>query len=77
MGRRSAKTLALTLGFRVLERGPAIEAEARHSKYRKLDREHLSLFAVRVVPRGAVSRSHGAVCKGLSVQPGLNTESFA
>jgi hypothetical protein len=39
----------------VLERRPAIEAEAGHSKYRELDREHLSLFAVRVVPRGVVN----------------------
>jgi hypothetical protein len=54
----------------VLERRPAIEAEAGHPKYRKLDREHLSLFAGRVVPRGVVNRSHSAVWKGLSVEPG-------
>src|ERR1700676_2287069 len=54
----------------MFERRPAIEAEAGHSKYRELDREHLALFAGRVVSRSAVNRSHGAVWKDLSVKPG-------
>src|ERR1700678_2389820 len=54
----------------MLEGRAAIEAEAGHSKYRKLDREHLSLFAGRVVARGVMNRCHGAVWKGLSVEPG-------
>src|ERR1700722_1789754 len=54
----------------MLERRAAIEAEAGHSKYRKLDREHLSLFAGRVVARGVMDRCHGAVWKGLRVEPG-------
>jgi hypothetical protein len=54
----------------MLERRAAIEAEAGHSNYRKLDREHLSLFAGRVVARGVVDRCHGAVWEGLRVEPG-------
>src|ERR1700723_2150432 len=54
----------------MLDRRAAIEADAGHSQYRKLDREHLSLFAGRVVARGVVDRCHDAVRKGLSVEPG-------
>jgi hypothetical protein len=54
----------------MLERRPAIEAEAGHSKYRELDCQHLSLLARRVVSRSAVNRSHDAVRKDLSVEPG-------
>ncbi len=56
--------------LRVLERRPAIEAEALHSKYRELNREHLSLLAGRVVAGCVVDRRHGTVRKGACVEAG-------
>jgi hypothetical protein len=45
-----------------------IKSEASHSKHRKLDREYLSLFAVRTVARSVMDGCHGAIWKGLSVE---------
>src|SRR6185312_2888426 len=56
--------------FAVLERRAAIEAEARYAQHRKLDRQHLALLAVRVIPRGTVDRGDGAIWKRLGVEPG-------
>jgi hypothetical protein len=57
-------------GFTVLENRAAIQAEAGDAQYRKLYSQHLSFFAIRVVARGTVDCSHGAVRKSLRVKPG-------
>src|SRR5262249_30347403 len=55
--------------FAVFEGGAPVEAEAGYFQHRKLDCQHLSLLAVRVIARGAVDRGYGAVWKSLGVEP--------
>src|SRR5262249_33088944 len=51
-------------GLAVFESRTAVQTEAGHAHHRKLDREHLPLFAARVIAGGTVDGCYGAVRKG-------------
>src|SRR6476646_783831 len=55
--------------FTVLESRAAIQPEAGHSHHRKLNSEHLPLFASRVVAGCAVNGCYGTVRKRFGVEP--------
>src|SRR5690606_13892674 len=57
-------------GFAVLERRPAIQAQARHAHHGELDREHLPLLAAWTIAGRGVHRRHGAVRKSPGIEPG-------
>ena len=52
----------------VFERQAAIQAEARNAQHRELDRQHLALFARRVVTRQVVPSAELAVREGFGMQ---------
>ena len=53
----------------VLERRPAVEAEARDAQHGELDGQHVPLLPRREVARRAVHRADGRVGKRLGVKP--------
>src|SRR6266702_7536089 len=57
-------------GLIVLESRAAIQADAGDAHHRKLDREYVALFAIRVVAGGMMNRCHGTVRKSPGVEPG-------
>ncbi len=57
-------------GFIVLESRAAIQAEPGDAHHRKLNREHVPLFAIRVIAGGVMNRCHGTVRKSPGVEPG-------
>src|SRR5262249_31953935 len=55
-------------GLAVLKRGAAVETETGNAQNGKLHREHIALFATRIVTRRRVNRGYGAVWKGGGVE---------